>query len=99
MVGKTIENVTPINGTTGATVLVFDDGSFVVASPLIPEPSDLREALQQARHQLEPKYPQAYAEYDRLLHKTKRRNVPRVSRIFSERFTTTSPISPSSKTD
>ena len=66
MVGKTIENVTPINGTTGPTVLVLDDGSFVVAPPLNPEPSDLREALQQARHQLEPKYPQAYAEYDRL---------------------------------
>lgn len=70
MVGKTIENVTPIKG-TAAAVLVFNDGSFVVTPPLNPEPSDLREALHHARHQLEPKHPQAYVEYDRLAAKDK----------------------------
>ena len=71
LVGKTIESVTSIKGTAGAAVLVFDDGSFVVTPPLNPEPSDLREALHHARHQLEPKHPQAYAEYDRLAAKDK----------------------------
>jgi len=71
LVGKTIEHVTSIKGTAGAAVLVFDDGSFVVTAPLNPDPSDLREALHHARHHLEPKHPQAYAEYDRLAAKDK----------------------------
>jgi len=71
LVGKTIESVTSIKGTVGDAVLIFDDGSFVVTPPLKPEPSDLREALHRARHQLEPKHPQAYAEYDRLAAKDK----------------------------
>jgi hypothetical protein len=71
VVGKTIEHVTPIKGAAGTAVLVFNDGSFVVTAPLNPEPSDLREALHHARHQLEAKHPQAYADYDRLASKDK----------------------------
>jgi diglucosylglycerate octanoyltransferase len=65
-IGKSIEAVIPIASKTGVAVLVFDDGSFTVASPLMPEPAELREALETARTVLEPKHPGAYAEYDRL---------------------------------
>jgi diglucosylglycerate octanoyltransferase len=64
--GKTLEAVTGLPSKAGAAVLVFDDGSFTVAPPLAPEPAELREALMVARGTLEPKYPDAYAEYDRL---------------------------------
>ncbi|GIW54762.1 MAG: hypothetical protein KatS3mg082_1166 [Nitrospiraceae bacterium] len=65
--GKSIEAVAPMTGKPGAAVLVFQDGSFTVAPPLSPEPWELGEALTCARRSLEPRHPEAYAEYDRLV--------------------------------
>lgn len=69
--GKTIETVTPLPSNPGAATLVFNDGSFVVAPPLNPQPFELGEGLSAARKSLEPKHPQAYQEYDRLVKKDK----------------------------
>lgn len=65
--GKTIEVVAPLTGKAGAAVLVCTDGSFVVAPPVAPEPWELGDGLNSARKALEPKHPEAYAEYDRLV--------------------------------
>ncbi len=70
-VGKTIDTVTPLTAKPGAAVLTFQDGSFAVAPPLAPEPWELGEALDCARRYLEPKHPEAYAEYDRLVRRDK----------------------------
>ena len=67
MEGKTLEAVTPLPSKPGAAVLVFSDGSFAIAPPLAPEPWELTEGLRVARQILERKYPEAYAEYDRLV--------------------------------
>jgi hypothetical protein len=64
--GKTLQAVAGLPSKAGAAVLVFNDGAFTVAPPLAPEPAELREGLMVARQILEPKYPDAYAEYDRL---------------------------------
>jgi|SRR5689334_14819483 hypothetical protein len=64
--GKTLEAVAPLPSKPGAAVLVFQDGAFTVAPPLAPEPAELKEGLTAARRALEPKHPEAYAEYDRL---------------------------------
>jgi hypothetical protein len=69
--GKTLEAVAPLTGKPGAAVLVFSDGSFVVAPPIAPEPWELTDGLGVARKVLEPKHPEAYAEYDRLAHQDK----------------------------
>lgn len=69
--GKTIEAVEPLPSVPGAVTLVFTDGSFVVAPPLAPQPMELGEGLKAARKSLEPKHPQAYQEYDRLVKKDK----------------------------
>lgn len=69
--GKSIEAVAPLPSKAGAAVLVFSDGSFVVAAPLAPEPWELKEGLGAARRVLEPKHRDAYAEYDRLARKDK----------------------------
>jgi len=66
--GKTLEAVAPLTGRAGAAVLVCTDGSFVIVAPLAPEPWELGEGLRAARPALEPKHPEAYAEYDRLAH-------------------------------
>lgn len=63
---KTLEAVAPLPSKPGAAVLVFQDGAFTVAPPLAPEPAELKEGLTAARQALEPKHPEAYAEYDRL---------------------------------
>lgn len=67
--GKTVQAVEPLPGKPGAAVVVFTDGAFVVAPPLSPEPWELGEALKAARPRLAAKHRQAYAEYDRLVHK------------------------------
>ncbi|MGH7229742.1 MAG: hypothetical protein ACREJU_00050 [Nitrospiraceae bacterium] len=67
MQGKTIESVAPLPSKPGAAVVVFSDGSFTVAPPLAPEPWQLTEGLRAARATLEPKHPEAYAKYDRLV--------------------------------
>lgn len=69
--GKTIETVTPLPSKPGTAVLVFSDGSFTVAPPLEPEPWELGNGLNVARRVLEPKYPEAYKEYDQLVRKDK----------------------------
>jgi len=69
--GKTLEAVAPLAGKAGAAVLIFSDGSFVVAPPIAPEPWELTDGLGAARKVLEPKHPDAYAEYDRLVHQDK----------------------------
>jgi hypothetical protein len=69
--GKTIETVAPLPSKPGAAALVFTDGSFTVAPPLAPEPWELGEGLNVARAALEPKQPQAYREYDRLVSQDK----------------------------
>lgn len=67
--GKTIHAVVSLTGKQGAAVVVFTDGSFTVVPPLTPEPWELGQALVDARAQLEPKHPEAYMEYDRLVKK------------------------------
>ena len=67
--GKTVEAVTPLPSKPGAAVLVFRDGSFTVAPPLMPEPWELGEGLKAARPHLESKQKAAYAEYDQLVRK------------------------------
>jgi hypothetical protein len=69
--GKTVQAVVPLTGKQGAAVVVFTDGSFVVVPPLSPEPWELGQALLDARAQLEPQHPAAYAEYDRLAQRDK----------------------------
>jgi hypothetical protein len=69
LTGKTVEAVEPLAGKPGAMVLVFTDGSFVVAPPIAPEPWEIGEALKSARPYLAGKHGQAYAEYDRLVQK------------------------------
>ena len=66
VVGKTLEAVAGLPSKPGGAVLVFEDGAFTVAPPLAPEPAELRDGLTAARHTLESRYPEAYAEYDRL---------------------------------
>ncbi|MER3422530.1 MAG: hypothetical protein C4293_04140 [Nitrospiraceae bacterium] len=65
--GKTIAAIVPIPSKKEAAVLVFSDGSFAVAPPPAPEPWELGEALNAARHLLEPRHAEAYAAYDRLV--------------------------------
>lgn len=65
--GKTVEAVATLTSRAGAAVIIFTDGSFAVAPPLAPEPWDLSEGLKAGRRFLEPKHPEAYAEYDRLV--------------------------------
>lgn len=69
--GKSIEGVAPLKTRPGAALVMFTDGSFVVAPPLAPEPWELTDGLGAARHFLEPKHRQAYQEYDRLARKDK----------------------------
>jgi predicted RNase H-like HicB family nuclease len=69
LAGKTVEAVIPLKWKQGAAVLVCTDGSFMVVSPMAPEPSVLGEALAAAREALEPAHQEAYIEYDRLVKK------------------------------
>ncbi len=63
---KTIKDIIPLTGQSGAAVIVFTDASFAVVPPLAPEPWALGQALIAARALLEPTHSAAYAEYDRL---------------------------------
>jgi hypothetical protein len=67
--GKTISLAASLPSKPGAAVVVFTDGTFVVAPPPAPEPRDLGEGLQAARPALEPVHATAYREYDRLVEK------------------------------
>ncbi|THJ17743.1 MAG: hypothetical protein CAF42_005165 [Nitrospira sp. CG24B] len=68
---KTIEAVVPLTGKPSASVIVFTDGAFTVASLPAPEPWELGQALVDARKHLEPKHGQAYEDYDRVVKKDK----------------------------
>ncbi|MGZ8365806.1 MAG: hypothetical protein ACXW38_02645 [Nitrospira sp.] len=68
---KTIEAVVPLTGKPSASVIVFTDGSFTVASLPAPEPWELGQALVDARKHLEPKHGQAYEDYDGVVKKDK----------------------------
>jgi hypothetical protein len=65
--GKTVQAVVPLSSKAGAAVLVFSDGTFVVAAPIAPEPWELGDALAAGRRHLEPRHAEAYAEYERLV--------------------------------
>lgn len=65
--GKTIVAVIPLASKPERAVLICDDGTFAVAGAPTPEPRELGEALTAARQQLAARYPDAYAEYDRLV--------------------------------
>lgn len=69
--GKTIATVTPLPSKPGFATLVFTDGSFIVAPPLDTQPKELGEGLNTARASLEPKHPEPYKEYDRLVQQDK----------------------------
>lgn len=65
--GKSIAAVIPLKSKAGSAVLVFSDGSFLVAPPHAAEPYEIGESLAVARTHLEPMHKAAYAEYDRLV--------------------------------
>ena len=69
--GKTVGSVVPLTGKPGAAVIVFTDATYTIAPPVAPEPWALGQALVDARAQLEPSQPAAYAEYDRLVKRDK----------------------------
>ena len=69
LIGKTVEIVLPLKSKTGSAAVICTDGSFIVVPLLCAEPYELGEALQAGRGYLEPKHPEAYAGYDRLLKK------------------------------
>jgi len=77
--GKTIEAVTPLPSKPGFATLVFTDGSFIVAPPLDTQPKELGEGLNTARASLEPRHPEPYKEYDRLVKQDK--NTTRAARL------------------
>ncbi len=69
--GKTVESVTPLPSKPGFATLVFTDGSFIVAPQVDTQPKELGEGLNTARTSLEPKHPEPYKEYDRLVKQDK----------------------------
>ena len=69
--GKTIESVTPLPSKPGFATLVFTDGSFIVAPQVDTQPKELGEGLNTARTSLEPKHPEPYKKYDRLVKQDK----------------------------
>ena len=69
--GKTIESVTPLPSKPGYATLVFTDGSFIIVPPLDTQPKELGEGLNSARAALEPRHPEPYKEYDRLVKRDK----------------------------
>ncbi len=69
--GKTIEAVILLKGKQGAAAIIFADGTFTIAPPMMTEPYELGETLAVARTLLEPKHRAAYVEYDRLVKQDK----------------------------
>jgi len=69
--GKTIESVAPLPSKPGYATLVFTDGSFIVAPAVDTQPREVGEGLNAARPSLEPKHPEPYKEYDRLVKRDK----------------------------
>lgn len=63
--GKRIVHVVPLRRVPGA-ILVMDDGSFAVVPKLEPTTVAIQDGLQLAAPQLRPRYPEAFAELERL---------------------------------
>ena len=64
--GKTIKAIVPLKSKPEEVVVIFSDGSFVLAPAHVPEPWELTDGLTEARSVLEPSHREAYAEHDRL---------------------------------
>jgi diglucosylglycerate octanoyltransferase len=69
--GKMVEAVIALKGKEGAAAILFSDGTFTIAPPMVTEPYELSEALTVGRTFLEPKHQAAFVEYDRLVKKDK----------------------------
>jgi hypothetical protein len=67
--GKTVEAVFALKSKQGAAGIVFSDGTFTIAPPMVTGPYELGEALSVARARLEPRHQTAFVEYDRLVKK------------------------------
>ena len=65
-IGQTVEHVTPLTPEDGTALIVFSNATFAVTPPVTIEPRDLKAGLSAGRTLLEPKHPEAFAEYDRL---------------------------------
>ena len=63
--GRTITSVTAIDQSDGK-VLVLDNGTFAIVSPLKPEPKELRDGITAVATRLRDLYPEAYREYEAL---------------------------------
>lgn len=68
---KTVEAVIALKGKQGAAAIIFTDGTFTVAPPMVTEPYELGETLTVGRALLEPKHAASFAEYDRLVKQDK----------------------------
>ncbi len=64
--GKTVTAIVPLKSKPEEMVVVFSDGSFLLAPPHTPEPWELTDGLAEARSVLEPHHREAYAIHDRL---------------------------------
>ena len=65
-IGQTVEYVALLPSENGTSIIVFSNSTFAVAPAVSLEPRDVKAGLSAARTVLEPKLPQAFAEYDRL---------------------------------
>ena len=65
-VGQTIESVNSQSSEHGLSVLIFSNSTFALAPPVSLEPRDIKSGLTSSRQLLEPRHPQAFAEFDRL---------------------------------
>ncbi len=63
--GRTITSVTAIDQSDGK-VLMLDNGTFAIVSPLKPEPKELRDGITAVATRLRDLYPEAYREYEAL---------------------------------
>lgn len=63
--GRTVTSVTAIDQSDGK-VLVLDNGTFAIVSPLKPEPKELRDGITAVATRLRDLYPEAYREYEAL---------------------------------
>lgn len=61
--GKTVEAVVPFDG---GSVVIFHDGTFLIATPSSPGPAAIMAALAAARDRLGRRYAEAFATLDQL---------------------------------
>lgn len=77
--GKTVKALVPLKSKPEEVLVVFSDGSFLLAPSHTPEPWELTDGLTEARSVLEPSHRDAYAEHDRLT--AKDRDATRAARM------------------